>query len=89
MSSQPLSPELFERIVQEVIRRLLAQGVSIQLPETPVTELVLDQKVIALGLLEGRLNGIRRVVVRRRAVVTPAVKDELRTKGIELQRGKD
>jgi hypothetical protein len=84
-----LPPDLFERVVQEVIRRLIAQGMTVQRPEAVVTDLMLDQKVVTLNQLEGRLNGIRRLVVKRRAIVTPAVKDELRTRGIELQRTDD
>jgi hypothetical protein len=86
MNNPALPPDFFERVVQEVIRRLVAQGMTIQRPETVVTDLTLDQRVVTLNLLEGRLNGIRRLIVKRRTIVTPAVKDELRTRGIELQR---
>jgi hypothetical protein len=89
MNHPALPPDLFERVVQEVIRRLIAQGMTVQRPEAVVTDLMLDQKVVTLNQLEGRLNGIRRLVVKRRAIVTPAVKDELRTRGIELQRTDD
>ena len=84
-----LDPDLFERIVQEVVRRLLQRGVAIERPAEakPPSELRIDAKVVALASLEGKLNGIGRVIVTRRAVVTPAVKDELKDREIELIRG--
>ena len=48
-------------------------------------DLVLDEPVITLQMLDGRLSQIHRVVVRRRAVVTPSVRDELKKKNIRLE----
>ena len=80
--------EWFERIVEEVIRRLLERGVGVRTEPAANAELVLDEKVITLRTLEDRIAGIRRVVVQPRAVVTPAVKDDLKERGIELVRTK-
>ena len=82
-------PELIERIVQEVVRRLLERGVEIvqSTGQQPSDELHVDCKVVTLASLEGRLNGIRHVIVGLRAIVTPAVKDELKDREIELIRG--
>ena len=48
-------------------------------------ELTLDARVVTTATLHGRLNGVRRVLVNQRAVVTPSVKDELRKRGIRLE----
>jgi len=52
----------------------------------PREELVLAERVISQRLVAGRLEGVQRVVVAPRAVVTPLVRDELRRRGIELVR---
>jgi hypothetical protein len=44
---------------------------------------VIHARVITMAEL-GRLDGVRRLVVPRGAVVTPAVQDELRRQGIEV-----
>jgi hypothetical protein len=89
MVTSNLDPDLFERIVQEVVRRLLQRGVTVERPTEAKSsnELRIDAKVVALASLEGKLNGIGRVIVARRAVVTPAVKDALKDREIELIRG--
>ena len=85
--NQQFNSEFIERIVQEVIRRLVERGVVLG-DETncDTTELVLEDKVITLAKLDGRLNEITRMVVGSRAIVTPAVKDELNDRSIELIR---
>jgi hypothetical protein len=65
-------------------------------PRTPVKETVARQadpreltvadRVVSLEALDGRLAGVRRLVTRPDAVVTPSVRDELRTRRIELVR---
>jgi len=47
-------------------------------------ELVCARQVVCLGDLEGRLEGVRRLVVPAGAVVTPAVRDELARRGVAL-----
>jgi hypothetical protein len=47
-------------------------------------DLVLSGRVVTLSDVEGRLKGVRRLVVSPQAVVTPAVRDELLTKNIDL-----
>lgn len=47
-------------------------------------ELVLRCRVVALPEVEGQLDAVRRLVVPRRAVVTPAVRDELLRRNIAL-----
>jgi len=78
-----------DQIVDEVLRRLRAdtQPVETAPVETaPAGRLVIDDRVVSLAVLEGRLEGIREVHVAKRSVVTPAVKDELRQRGITLRR---
>jgi hypothetical protein len=81
------SEEQVEWIVVEVIRRLgLLQGqpLSAQERSSSAVELVVTEKVVTLRLLEGRLSNVAKLLVAPRAVVTPAVKDELRARNIEL-----
>ena len=88
MTNRNLDPELVERVVREVLRRLLDCGVVIT-SDSQVTrggELQVAETVVATAALDGKLNGVRRVVVGSRAFVTPSAKDELRDRGIKLVR---
>jgi hypothetical protein len=49
-------------------------------------DLPVGVRVVALAEITGRLDGVKRLVVRRDAVVTPAVRDELLRRGIALAR---
>lgn len=73
------TPEDIDRIVQEVIRRLVSSSTA-----KSTTALHLSERVITLATIENRLNGIQQIVVARQAVVTPSVRDELRQKKIQL-----
>jgi len=73
-----------ERIVQEVIRRLMSLGVRVG--SSPMSALTIEDRVITLSTIEGQLEGIQQVIVQPKAVVTPSVRDELRQKKIELLR---
>lgn len=88
-----------ERIVTEVLRRLRAvasadapaptsnaPAPAVPAPPDPPGRLTLDQPLVTLATIAGRLTGVRQFVVRPRAVVTPAVRDELRSRGITLLR---
>ncbi|MCA9196272.1 MAG: hypothetical protein KDA87_02000 [Planctomycetales bacterium] len=48
-------------------------------------QLVIADRLVTLELLKGRLQGVDTVLVQPNAVVTPAVKDELRLKKIALR----
>jgi hypothetical protein len=91
-----LSSHDIERIVAEVMRRLLASGVKVQ-PDpgslsgiAPVTAktatYTVTEHVVSLAVLEGHLENLQRLVVGARAVVTPAVRDVLRKHDISLER---
>lgn len=86
-----------ERIVREVLAAW--QNGRARTPE-PIAEtkatnaekhnpeqLSLTDRVITLATLEGKLGTIKRVAVSRGSVVTPAVRDELKRRGIELTTG--
>jgi hypothetical protein len=49
-------------------------------------DLVVTERVVALQTIGGRLAGKKRLVVRPHAVVTPSVRDELRKRGVKLER---
>jgi hypothetical protein len=79
--------EQFERIVAEVIRRLRVAGTEQGTTSVVAgTDLRIAEHVITMRTIETRLSGVRRVVVPARAVVTPAVKDELKQRQIDLVR---
>jgi hypothetical protein len=68
----------------------------ISLPPTPTSSnpspkepntLVLEARVVTMREVQGRLDGARRVLVARDAIVTPAVRDELIRRGIALECG--
>ncbi|MEQ8788588.1 MAG: hypothetical protein RIC55_19920 [Pirellulaceae bacterium] len=88
MSAATDREALIEQIVQEVLRRLQAMGVKLdaEAPQSNIAgqELVFDGRLVTLDRLRGRLTGVRRLVVSKRAVVTPAVRDELKDRQIEL-----
>jgi hypothetical protein len=85
--NQPFDPKFVERIVQEVIRRLIKQGFVLGgATSSDETELAVSDKVVTLATLDGRLMGVKRLVVGGRSIVTPAVKDELQDRSIELIR---
>jgi len=90
MSAATDKEALIEQIVQEVLRRLKSMDVKLEADtETPAAdstkqELVFEGRLVTLQRLRGRLTGVRRLVVERKAIVTPAVVDELKDRQIEL-----
>jgi hypothetical protein len=89
-----------ERIVQNVLAELRAAGVAAatgengqrqnaaspkQAEASPTKSCVIAERVVTLAALEGRLNGASVLTVPRGAVITPAVRDELKTRGIRLE----
>ena len=86
-----------ERIVREVIARLKAEapnhpktsgrGGVCRSDEGPSgvrkgDTIHCNQRVVTLATLDGKLDGVRRFIARRGAVITPAVKDLFRDRGI-------
>ena len=56
-------------------------------PATPASALLqFEQPLLTTSDLRDRLQGVQQVMVSERCVVTPAVQDELRQRGIKLQR---
>ncbi len=86
------TPSDIEQIIRVVMQRLavagdLMSGIgAIADNEDLDGELVLRDRVITLSTLEGKLSGKKKVRVHPRAVVTPAVTDELRRFKVELVR---
>ena len=88
-----------ERVVRQVLAELglapnedTAASKPAKIPNTQSNnepderrDLVLTGRVVTLRETEGRLNGVCRLVVPARAVVTPAVRDELRQRDILLR----
>jgi hypothetical protein len=59
------------------------QAADAELPDP--NELVIDARIVTMAEVSGRLNAVRRVVVAREALVTPAVRDELLRRNIALE----
>ncbi len=84
--------ELIETIVREVIRRLNAMGASNVATTANGSAVVasksvtVGERVVAMASLNGRLEGVCQVVVRKDAIVTPLVIDELRDRKVALVR---
>ena len=49
-------------------------------------ELGLTERLVTLETLRDRLQGVKRLTVEKKAIITPAVRDELKRKKIELIR---
>ncbi|HTQ37744.1 MAG TPA: RpiB/LacA/LacB family sugar-phosphate isomerase [Pirellulales bacterium] len=79
----PHSEDQVEQIVHAVLARL---GNAASAASTPHGELVLNDNVVSAATLANRLDGIQRVVVTARAVVTPAARDILKEKNVTLVR---
>jgi hypothetical protein len=88
-----------ERIVREVLAELTAASApapkSPQPPATPTPatvptkpsnnhELTLASRLVTMNEVSGRLPGVRRLVVRKGTVITPAVKEELSKRNIQV-----
>lgn len=85
-----LEVEQLEWIVSEVVRRLLAIAgaewpAGSEPPRTPA-DLAPAERVITAMSLDGKLTGITRLVVPPHAVVTPAARDLLKDRQVELVR---
>lgn len=102
-TSDSLDPAIVEQIVREVVARLSAGPgrSSVEVingnaahdrpleKKSPIAtgHCRIDDRVITLEQLRGRLEGTRTVVVRPGAIVTPAVRDELKSRKIQLEVG--
>jgi len=76
-----ITPQEIDGIVRSVLKTLSGAGDE-KTSSVSRETLSLDEPVISLGSIEGRLDGVRLVSVSAKAVVTPAVRDELRRRGI-------
>ena len=74
-----------DRVVREVLKQLNgklqggeATEQTVAKPAAATAELALSGQLVTLADLEGRLEGIKQLVVPRGRVLTPAVRDRLR-----------
>src|SRR5580658_9821251 len=93
------STEEIQRIVREVMAQLGAAPETAAAPSAapdtapPATpagregDVHVDFRVVTLESIAGRLKGAKQLMVSSGALVTPAVHDELRRKGVALVRG--
>ena len=80
-----------EKIVREVLDRLAAGSIgpsraaeSTAKASAGASELNLEEKLVTLEKLKGKLTGIRQLSLSRGAIVTPAARDFLREKKVQL-----
>ena len=79
-----LTQEQLEWIVSEVVRRLRDQPAAMS--SVSSNELTLSERLVTTETLQGRIDGVRKVSVAKRAVVTPSAIDLLKEKQIEFVR---
>ncbi len=77
--------EQIDQIVSLVLARLEPKLAALEKPAGAAGALALNDRVVSLAQLEKRLHGIGQVTVRPGAIVTPAVRDLLKERQIELQ----
>ncbi len=82
---------LIDSVVREVLARLAVHRPAEKRPavEPPSAQLVLGPAVVSLSTLADRLSGVRRVVIGKGAVLTPAARDLLRQHNIAVSRSTD
>jgi len=84
------SSQEIERIVRMVVERLVRDGAAASSPpaqKSAAGELRLDVKLVTTETLRDKLSeSITLLCVPNKAVVTPAVRDELKQRGVELRR---
>lgn len=78
-----------DEIVRQVLAQLASRGTrgSATLStenQTNKHELRIDARVVSLAELEGRLAGVRQISVCKQAIITPAARDLLREKKIQV-----
>jgi hypothetical protein len=89
-----LDAEQLEWVVREVVRRLRDVAISVssngatprETPPEADAHITLADALITTSTLENRLDGVSRVTVAAKAIVTPSVRDLLRERQIELVR---
>jgi hypothetical protein len=101
MTPHPAAPntdEFVERIVREVIRRLMAMNAQVALSSSfaaagnplsnapVVTTHTVTAKLITVATLEALPRGTTEALIPTRAVVTPLARDEAKLMGIRLTR---
>ncbi|MGI8982792.1 MAG: hypothetical protein ACR2FY_26450 [Pirellulaceae bacterium] len=72
-----------EYIIREVIRRLTAMGNEPS--QNDGSTVKLTERLVTMATLEGRLANVKRLIVGKKSLVTPLVKDELRSRKITLE----
>jgi hypothetical protein len=72
-----------EYIIREVIRRLTAMANESSRDHGGTVKLA--ERLVTMATLDGRLANAKRLIVAKKAIVTPLVKDELKNRKISLE----
>jgi hypothetical protein len=83
VANAPARPAIAHRATR--VKSSLRLPASNSRPAACPATLQIRQRVVTLAAVQDRLAGIRRLLVPPGAVVTPAVRDELRQRKIEIQ----
>lgn len=76
--------------IEQLVREILAQLAPTPAPRADgTTELWWEQAVVAARDLEGRLAQVKQIVVPAKAIITPAARDVLRERGIQVRRASE
>lgn len=86
MTDLTKNTELIEYVVAEVVRRLRQNDARQSGPSVGDCTLDFPERLVTLASLPRCLEGFQCITVMQDAVVTPAVFDELRDRGIRLER---
>ncbi len=85
-SANVLDEALIERIVAEVLRRLPGSVPRVRKQHASSPDFHIEGRVVSLESLRACGDVVKRVIVGDKAIVTPAVIDELRDRGLTLVR---
>lgn len=81
-----LSEHDIQAIVGEVVRRIQSLCIT-QHAAVPANQLELTDRLVTLASIKGKLHNIEQVVVPAKAIISPAVHDELKQRKIQLVSG--
>jgi hypothetical protein len=81
-----LDADQLEWIVREVVRRLRGDEAGGGAPAPHLAELTIPDQLITVATLEGKLSTASHLRVSSQAVITPAARDLLKERNIELTR---
>lgn len=84
-----LSPQQIETVVQRVVARLRDVAPTVDDEALPDGVLNIAESVVTKQVLQGRIDSVSSITIPVNAIVTPLATDELKNRGIKVQRRHD